>query len=222
MLSTRRERIGGPTAYGELQRGRRGQIDGGGLDLVFGIVTKAWRSLTHVALMRVGRALVPCGAVPAALSLALPAPARPASITGAVASAVGSLVELFSKFSIWFGIGSNAACFGCAVINLVRGHSGAGGQGGSLRLVPKNAGRGESRFARVEPKAGPSIPFVRKDLLTPTELKFFKVLREAFPDVLVCPQVALAAVVDIPAYFNNNQYKYANRAPFAAKYADSP
>lgn len=154
--------------------GRRRQNDGGGIELVFDIVAKAWRSPPHVgALLSLALAVLFCGVVPVLLSLAVPAPTSLASVA---TGAIKPLVELFSKFSIWFGIGSSAACFGCAVINLVRGHSGAGGQGGLLSLVPKNAGRGESRFARVEPKVGPSIPFVRKDLLTPTELKFFKVL----------------------------------------------
>jgi hypothetical protein len=72
----------------------------------------------------------------------------------------------------------------------------------------------------LEPKAAPVIPFIRKALLTPTELIFFKRLRQAFPDVLVCPQVALAAVVDIPANYNHGKYKHVNRAPFAAKFAD--
>jgi hypothetical protein len=104
---------------------------------------------------------------------------------------------------------------------MVRRPGGTGAQGRPLRQVPKQSKeRGSGSVLRIEPKVAPAIPFVRKDLLTPTELIFFKRLRQAFPDVLVCPQVALAAIVDIPAYFNNNQYKYANRAPFAAKYAD--
>jgi hypothetical protein len=81
----------------------------------------------------------------------------------------------------------------------------------------------QTRRSQVKPTAkskAPTIPFVRKNLLTPTELIFFKRLQAAFPDVLICPQLALAAVVDIPAKFNQGQYKHVNRAGFAAKFAD--
>lgn len=68
--------------------------------------------------------------------------------------------------------------------------------------------------------APPDIPFIRRPLMTPTEFKFFHILNEAFPECMVCPQVALAAVVDIPAHFNKGKFKYVNRAPFASKFAD--
>lgn len=201
--------------------GRRRQNDAGGADLLFDAVAYAWRSPPHKgALMGIALALVFCVIVPGLLGLAVPPPAAPTSLVNVASGAIKGLVEVFSKFSNWVGMGGAALCFGCAAINVVRGRTGRDA-GTSLRLVPKSSGnRAFGLSAGAGAKAAPSIPFIRKPLLTPTELKFFKVLRQAFPDVLVCPQVALAAVVDIPAYFNNNQYKYANRAPFAAKYAD--
>jgi len=201
--------------------GRRRQNDGGGLELLFAVVAKAWHSPPHVsALMGVGLGVVFCLAVPAALSLVVPAPATTPSLTGAVAGAIGPLVTMVSKASTWLGIGTAAACFGCAAVNLVRGQSGGGGQGGRLRLVPTTSGRQGGKFARVEPKMARVIPFIRKPLLTPTELEFFKRLRQAFPEVAICPQVALAAVVDIPARYNQGKFKHVNRAAFAAKFAD--
>lgn len=201
--------------------GRRRQNDGGGLELIFDIVAKAWRSPPHVgARMGVGLGLVFCVAVPAALSLAVPAQSGPPSLANVAVGAIGPLVVMVSKGSTWLGIGTAAACFGCAAINLVRGHRGGVGQGGRLRLVPSTSSKPSGKFSRVEPKTTPAIPFVRKDLLTTTELVFFKRLRQAFPAVLVCPQVALAAIVDIPAQYNHNKFKHVNRAPFAAKYAD--
>lgn len=92
---------------------------------------------------------------------------------------------------------------------------GRGGQGGSRTTRGK-----QERADRFEPQVAPKIPFVRKDLLTPTELIFFKRLRQSFPEVLVCPQVALAAIIDIPARYNQGKFKHVNRAPFAAKFAD--
>lgn len=172
--------------------------------------------------MGVGLAVVLCGLISGVLSLAVHAPAAPSSLTNVATGAIAPLVELFSKFSRWAGIGSSALCFGCAAINLVRGLSvgAGGGQGGRLRLVPRTSGQQGGKFTRVEPRMAPAISFVRKPLLTPTELIFFKRLRQAFPDVSICPQVALAAVVDIPAKYNQGKFKHVNRAAFAAKFAD--
>jgi hypothetical protein len=201
--------------------GRNRRNDESGIELLFGIVAKAWRSPPHVgALMGVGLGLVFCVAVPAALSLAVPTQVGPPSVANMAAGAIAPMMAMFSNGSTWLGIGTAAACFGCAAINLMRGHRGSVGQGGRLHLVPKSGGRNGNKFSRIEPKVAPTIPFVRRHLLTPTELIFFKRLRQAFPDVLVCPQVALAAIVDIPAQYNHNRFKHVNRAPFSAKYAD--
>lgn len=200
---------------------RRRRNDESGIELLFDAIAKAWRSPPHVgALMGVGIGLVFCVAVPAALSLAVKAQAGPPSLANVAAGALGPMIAMLSKGSTWLGIGTAAACFSCAAINLVRGPSGNGGQVGRVRLVPNTTSRPGGKFSRVEPKMAPAIPFVRRDLLTPTELIFFRRLREAFPDILVCPQVALAAIVDIPAQYNHNRFKHVNRAPFAAKFAD--
>jgi hypothetical protein len=199
---------------------RRRQKDGGAAELLFSAVGYAWRSPPHkVALMGAGVALVFCGAVPALLGLAMPAPSPATSLSNMATGAIAPLVALFSKFSTWAGIGGAALCFGCAALNLVRGNGDKGRSKEELRQEP-TGGAGQGGPVTASTKAAPVIPFIRKSLLTPTELIFFKRLREAFSDVLICPQLALAAVVDIPARYNQNQYKYANRAPFAAKYAD--
>lgn len=187
--------------------GRRRNNDGGAAEVLFEAVAYAWRSPPHKgALMGVGIAVVFCLAVPALLGLAVPAPTDPASLTHASGAVISGLVAMFSKFSIWAGIGGGLLCFGCAAINLLRGQ------------------RGQNRLSLVEPtsrqKNAPAIPFVRKDLLTPTELTFFKRLQAAFPGVLICPQMALAAIVDIPAKYNQGPFKHVNRAGFAAKFAD--
>lgn len=137
------------------------------------------------------------------------APAVPTGQLNAANFVSGPLRSLFSMcahLSVWVGLGVGALCLGCAAINVMRGHSGQAGF---------SLGRPAPRY-----RGAPAIPFVRKPLLTPSELKFFKRLRAAFPEVVICPQMALAAVVDIPARYNQGQFKHVNRAPFAAKYAD--
>ena len=106
---------------------RRRQHDGVGLDLVFGIVAKAWRSPPHVgALLGVCLAKAFCVALPAALSLTIQTQGGPDSFNNIVSSAIKPLVELLSQISIWFGLGISVACFGCAAINLVRRKVGQG------------------------------------------------------------------------------------------------
>lgn len=187
--------------------GRRWKNDGGGLELLFDAVAYSWRSPPHKgALMGVAIAVVFCGLVPLLLTLAMPAQSGRDGIAILASGAVRGLVAMFSKFSIWAGIGGGLLCLGCAAINFLRGRS------------------GKARISLVKPstraRGAPTIPFVHKPLLTPSELKFFKRLRAAFPEVVICPQMALAAVVDIPAKFNQGQFKHVNRAPFAARYAD--
>jgi hypothetical protein len=71
------------------------------------------------------------------------------------------------------------------------------------------------------PNAKPSeVPYIAKALLSPTEVKFFVRLQEACSGYVVGPQIALAAIVDVPAKYNASPQKYANRAGFAQKFAD--
>lgn len=187
--------------------GRRRKNEGGGLGMLFDAVAYSWRSPPHkAALTGVAIAVVFCGVVPLLLALAMPVQSQRDGIAILASMAVRGLVAMASKCSIWLGAGGGLLYLVCAAINAMRGQRGQG----SLSLV-----RPTSRL-----KGAPTIPFVRKPLLTPSELKFFKRLRAAFPEVVICPQMALAAVVDIPAKFNQGQFKHVNRAPFAAKYAD--
>lgn len=187
--------------------GRRRNNNGGGVERLFEAVAYSWRLPPHKgALMGIGIAVVFCGVVPLLLTLAMPAQSQRDGITIVASMAVRGLVAMASKCSTWAGAGGGLLYLGCAAINLFRGNS------------------GEPRLSLVkptfQPKGPPVIPFVRKPLLTPTELKFFKRLQAAFPEVLVCPQMALAAVVDIPAKYSQGRYKHVNRAGFAAKFAD--
>lgn len=180
-------------------------------EIALNVIRGAWRARPlYGALTGVGIAIIFCGALPALLSLWIPASA-PVTNAELPAAMAGTVLGIISKISVWFGAGIAAACLLCALINVFRK---PGTSSSHLSLV--------SAKVTKEPRASttPNIPFIRKDLMTASELVFFKRLREAFPDVHVCPQVALAAIVDIPAKYNNNRFKHVNRAPFAAKYAD--
>lgn len=205
--------------------GRRRQKDeglaGALFDLISEAVKLAWTSRPlYGFLTGLGLIALLCGFVPFFF-------AQFGNDGGIGATVLKPLLGLLGKICSIGGAIGGAICWLGAFVNLFRNRE-------EVAFVAKAPRRGSAptatrrpsggiaslNAAKYEPKQSPEIPFIRKDLLTPTELRFFKVLRQAFPDVLICPQVALAAVVDIPAYFNNNQYKYANRAPFAAKYAD--
>lgn len=188
--------------------GRRRKNENDGIDALFGVVASAWRaSPMHGAAIGIGFMLAFCLLVPGLLMLLAPAlPTGPASVANLASAPMRGLFTMFAQLSVWVGIGVGGLCFLCAAINLFRGNSGEP----RLSLVKPS----------FQPKGPPVIPFVRKPLLTPTELKFFKRLQAALPDVLICPQLALAAVVDIPAKYNQGRYKHVNRAAFAAKYAD--
>jgi hypothetical protein len=186
--------------------GRRPKDDGlaGALfELVTDAVAFAWRSRPLYGLLT-GLALagILCWGLPALFKLV--------HVDGLIGGLVSTILGLFATVSQWAGGIGALFCFICAFINLFRNY-----EKGAVAL-PASYRRGTARTQ----KGRPDIPFLRKDLMTPTELIFFNRLRHAFPDMHVCPQVALAAVVDIPAHFNNNEYKHVNRAPFAAKYAD--
>lgn len=187
--------------------GRRRNNDGG-IEALFEVVAYAWRSPPlHGAAMGIIFMALFCLVMPFVLMIAAPAPpAGPLSVANFASAPIRGLLAMFAQLSVWVGLGVGALCLVCAAINAMRGQRGQGG----LSLVRP----------AVRPRASPSIPFVRKPLLTPSELKFFKRLRAAFPEVVICPQMALAAVVDIPAKFNQGQFKHVNRAPFAARYAD--
>jgi hypothetical protein len=206
--------------------GRRRQRDeglaGALFDLIGAAVKFAWTSPPlHGFLMGVGLMVLLCGLVPLFFG-------QFGSTTAAGASVVKTLLGFLGKICSIAGAVGGAICWFGAVVNLFRSRESSNPAPQEPRRrasAPESISRASRSVnhlnaPKFEPRLAPEIPFVRKDLLTPTELKFFKILHEAFPDVLICPQVALAAIVDIPAYFNNNQYKYANRAPFAAKYAD--
>ena len=58
--------------------------------------------------------------------------------------------------------------------------------------------------------------------MTPTEKQFFKKLCKAVEplNVVVAPQVAMSAIVDVPRQFNENKFRHKNRAGFAQKRLD--
>lgn len=191
--------------------GRRRQKDNAVFfEIALAVIRGAWAARPlYGALAGIGIAAVFCGVLPALLSLGIPtsAPVTNAELPAAMA---GTILGLISKMSFWFGAGMAAVCFLCALVNVFRKPE----SGNHLSLVSTE------KPAENKASSAPDIPFIRKDLMTASELAFFKRLRAAFPDVQVCPQVALAAIVDIPAKYNNNRFKHVNRAPFAAKYAD--
>jgi hypothetical protein len=96
--------------------------------------------------------------------------------------------------------------------------------------------RGQYRFEpfwkqrpRVEPvfeeKSEPSafkVPYIARTLMTRSEKQFFNALQRigTAQQFIVAPQVAMGAIVDIPARFNEGKYKHTNRAGFAQKRLD--
>jgi hypothetical protein len=187
---------------------RRRKNENEGLEALFEVVAYAWRSSPlHGVGIGLAFMLAFCLLFPALLMLLAPAlPTGPATVANIASAPMRGLLSMFANLSFWVGVGVGSLCFVCAAINLFRGKS------------------AEQRLLLVkptfQPKGPPVIPFVRKPLLTPTELTFYKRLQAAFPDVAICPQLALAAVVDIPAKYNEGRYRHVNRAPFASKYAD--
>ena len=180
-------------------------------ELLLAALRYAWTvNPVRGALIGVSAAVLLCGVLPALLSLGVPSGT---SLTTAQLPAAmgGTILGIISKFIFWLGGAVSAVFLLCALINIFRK---PGIRRGHLSLVSSE------KPAENKASSAPNIPFIRKDLMTASELAFFKRLRTAFPDVQVCPQVALAAIVDIPAKYNNNKFKHVNRAPFAAKYAD--
>ena len=64
------------------------------------------------------------------------------------------------------------------------------------------------------------VEYLRNEPLTPTERKFFHRLVEAVPEGVVAPQVAMSALVDIPAHMNQGKYKHVNRSQFDTQRVD--
>jgi hypothetical protein len=56
--------------------------------------------------------------------------------------------------------------------------------------------------------------------MTSTEVLFFQRLTQAVPELVVAPQVAMSALVDLPARQNQGKYGNVNRAAFAQKRLD--
>ena len=77
-----------------------------------------------------------------------------------------------------------------------------------IRMVVTGA-----RAARMSSPAG--LPYrLRSSLLTPTELSFFHVLRDALPEYTICPMVRVADIV------NPTTTRYADLNRITAKHAD--
>jgi hypothetical protein len=66
------------------------------------------------------------------------------------------------------------------------------------------------------------VPYIPRALMTAPEKKFFKVLAKVAAEqgLLVAPQVAMSALVDVPRKYNENRFAHINRAGFAQKRLD--
>ncbi len=65
-----------------------------------------------------------------------------------------------------------------------------------------------------------STKYRRRDVMTRTELTFFRRLIQAFPSVVIAPQVAMAALVDVASKRNQGEYVHANRAKISQRRLD--
>ncbi len=70
-----------------------------------------------------------------------------------------------------------------------------------------------------KPSSG-TIRYVRRELLTPTELQFHARLREALPAHLVAPQVAMSALVDAVQPVDGSRSPHQLRAKVSQKRLD--
>lgn len=64
------------------------------------------------------------------------------------------------------------------------------------------------------------VRYIRREVMSPTEVKFFARLSAAAPHLLVAPQVALSALVDIADHQKRGKYQHTNRAKIAQQRLD--
>lgn len=65
-----------------------------------------------------------------------------------------------------------------------------------------------------------AVQYRRKSVLTETERKFLAVLTEAAPSVLVVPQLAMSALVDVTDEFSKGKYAHVNRSRISQQRLD--
>lgn len=89
---------------------------------------------------------------------------------------------------------------------------------GLILLV--TAGR-QKRAPLRQAKAKPfELEYLRREPMTPTEMKFFKRLVAALPEAVIAPQVAMSALIDLPAHQNQGKFAHVNRSKFSQQRLD--